>query len=325
MTTTPPLYPLRLKPALKVKVWGGRKLETLLHKSLPTSEPYGEAWEMHDSAVIDNGPLEGQTVGEALATYGTALAGEGNNPAEGMPLLAKLLDAQDWLSVQVHPDDAQAAELEGDPRGKTEAWYIIAAEPGATLVAGIKPGTTREAMAEAIRAGTLEDLLIYKEVRPGDVLLNNAGAVHALGPGIVIYEIQQSSDVTYRLYDWNRLDLDGQPRTLHIDKGVRVTAFDRVPELSHVNDDNSPVRELVTSPYFHTLEHRLRPGMPETTIRTRGRFQILTVLEGSVSVEAGTDSVTLTLGETGLIPASLPEFTLRAGEKVRLLRSFQPQ
>jgi mannose-6-phosphate isomerase len=323
--TTPALYPLRLQPALKVKVWGGRKLETLLHKTLPTDEPYGEAWEMHDSATVINGHLAGKTVGEVLAAYGTDLVGEGNDPADGMPLLAKFLDAQDWLSVQVHPNDAQAAELEGDPRGKTEAWYIIAAEPGAKLVAGIRPGTTQAAMAEAIRAGTLEDLLIYLEVQQGDVLLNNAGAVHALGPGIVIYEIQQSSDVTYRLYDWNRLDLDGKPRQLHIEKGVRVSALDRLPELARAQEDDTPVRRLVASPYFHTFEHRLRPEMPESHISTNGSFQILSLLSGTVRLQAGQESIDLTTGETALIPACLPAFTLHASEPARLLRSYQPR
>jgi mannose-6-phosphate isomerase len=196
MTT---LYPLLLNPALHIKVWGGRKLETLLHKALPTGEPYGESWELHDTATVANGVLAGQTLGALLQQWGHDLIGPHNDPTEGFPLLAKFLDAQDWLSVQVHPNDEQARALEGDPRGKTEAWYVLAVDPGSTLVKGIQPGTSQTAMADAIRANHLEPLLVYQAVEPGDVLLNNAGGVHALGPGIVIYEIQQSSDVTYRL------------------------------------------------------------------------------------------------------------------------------
>src|SRR5262249_35572250 len=156
-----------------VKVWGGRRLETSLHKQLPTNEPYGESWEMHDTSVVANGPHAGRTLGDLLKEYGHDLVGPDNTPSEGFPLLAKFLDAQDWLSVQVHPNDEQARELEGDPRGKTEAWYVLEATPGAKLVMAVKPGTTRQAMAEAIRANTLESLLVYAEVAPGDVLLNN--------------------------------------------------------------------------------------------------------------------------------------------------------
>lgn len=324
MTSRVPPYPMLLKPALKVKVWGGRRLETLLGKALPTSEPYGESWEMHDSAVIANGELAGKTVGEALAEYGMALVGEGNDPAEGMPLLAKFLDAHDWLSVQVHPNDEQAHEMEGEPRGKTEAWLILSAEPGAQLVAGVKRGTTREQIADAIRQGHVQDHLFYAEVKAGDVLFNHAGGVHALGPGIVIYEIQQSSDTTYRLFDWNRLDLNGQPRTLHIEKGVHVIDFDEPPNIKHAaDDDDSPVRELVRCEYFVTLEHHLKPGPLETTVQTRGKFQILTALDTAVHVEAAGTEIVLEHGQTALIPAALTAFTMRADAPARVIRAFQ--
>jgi mannose-6-phosphate isomerase len=321
MTT---LYPLLLNPALHVKVWGGRKLENLLHKALPTSEPYGESWELHDTATVANGALAGQSLGEVLRQFGHDLIGPQNDPAEGFPLLAKFLDAQDWLSVQVHPNDAQARELEGDPRGKTEAWYVLAADPGSTLVKGIQPGTSPAAMAEAIRANQLEPLLVYQAVEAGDVLLNNAGGVHALGPGIVIYEIQQSSDVTYRLYDWGRMDLDGKPRTLHIEKGVHVSNLTSVPDISATGANAMPVVDVVHCPYFVTLLHQLnaRNGTA-ITLDTRGvQFHALTCIGGAAEVVHANGTVAMGLGQTVLVPAALGAYTLRG--TARVLRSFQP-
>lgn len=312
----PGLYPLLLKPALHTRVWGGRKLETVMHKALPDAQPYGESWEMHDSAVVAEGSLAGRTVGDLVQELGADLIGTGGNPAEGMPLLVKILDANDWLSVQVHPNDAQAKTLEGDPRGKTEAWIVLAAEPGAKLVIGVQPGTTREAMTQAIQTGSLEELLVYAEVRQGDVMFVQANTIHALGPGLLIYEIQQSSDVTYRLYDWNRLGLDGQPRPLHIDKGVQVSRIESVPPIEHHPDDGI----LVTSPYFTTAQHTLNG---ETmSIATDGHFHALTCVDGQLDVSAGKTTVTMRHGQTVLIPAGLASFSL-AGIG-RVLRSFQP-
>lgn len=318
------LYPLLIDPALHVKVWGGRKLQTLLGKALPTDQPYGESWELHDSATISNGPLAGQTVADALRHWGHALIGPNNDPSEGFPLLAKFLDAQDWLSVQVHPNDEQARQLEGDPRGKTEAWYVLAADPGAKLVCAIQPGTSREAVASAIRENRLEDLLVYAEVAPGDVLLNNAGGIHALGPGIVIYEIQQSSDVTYRLYDWGRLDLNGQPRTLHIDKGVQVSNLESIPQIVHTGGSAMPIVDVVHCPYFATLLHQLNPrNGTRITLDTHGtQFHILTCIEGTATVEAGATRFDLGLGRTALIPAGLGTYLLSG--TARVLRAFQP-
>lgn len=318
-----PLYPFLLQPALHVKVWGGRRLETSLNKHLPTTEPYGESWEMHDTATVLNGSLAGRTLGDLLKEFGHDLVGPDNDPAQGFPLLAKILDAEDWLSVQVHPNDQQARELEGDPRGKTEAWYVLEASPGAKLVLAVKPGTTREEMAQAIRENTLENLLVYAEVSPGDVLLNNAGGIHALGPGLLIYEIQQSSDVTYRLYDWGRMDLNGQPRTLHIEKGVAVSNLDSVPEVQHTASNRMPVVDVVHCPYFTTLLHQLNPrNGTRITLDTDGRdFHILTCIEGKSTLTAGETSLEIEKGQTSLVPANQGLYTL-SGE-AHILRSFQ--
>ncbi|MCS7072532.1 MAG: class I mannose-6-phosphate isomerase, partial [Anaerolinea sp.] len=270
-----------------------------------------------------NGPLAGRTVGEALRIWGHDLVGIAFDPEQGMPLLVKFIDASDWLSVQVHPDDEQAGRLEGDPRGKTEAWYVLAADPGAQLICGVTPGISTDDLRAAIATGRLREHLIYADVQPGDVLLNHAGAIHAIGPGLLIYEIQQASDVTYRLYDWDRVDLDGTPRPLHLDKGLAVAVTDRAPDLRHTGGDTSPVVDLVSCPYFHTRLHTLRAGDIDTVITTRGRFQILTVIAGAVELTADGEPLLLALGRTALIPAGLPAFTLRASAgEARLLRSW---
>jgi len=313
--TTNALYPFKLRPALHVKVWGGRRLADMMRKALPTMEPYGESWELHDTAVVANGPLQGISLGDLARQYGAELLGAGNNPAEGVPLLAKLIDAADWLSIQVHPNDEQAGALENEPRGKTEAWVILHAEPGAQLVIGLRMGTSREMMAEAIQRNRLEALLVYAEVKTGDVLYIPANTIHALGPGILIYEIQQSSDVTYRLYDWGRLGLDGQPRELHIDKGVQVANLESLP---HVRQPEKAL--LVDGEYFRVWRHEL--ASKTFNIETEGRFQSLTCIAGSAQVAAeGHDEIRLNKGETGLIPACIPAFLMRGQGTV--LRSCQ--
>ncbi|MCA9881869.1 MAG: class I mannose-6-phosphate isomerase [Anaerolineae bacterium] len=313
---TPILYPFKLAPSLHVKVWGGRKLQTVMNKPLPTDEPYGEAWELHDTAVITNGPLAGQTLADALAEYGTDLIGAQNDPREGFPLLAKIIDAEDWLSIQVHPNDEQARELENDPRGKTEAWLILAADEGAKLCIGVQPGTSREIMADAIRNNTLEDVLEYADVHAGDVFFVAANTIHALGPGILLYEIQQSSNITYRLYDWGRMGLDGKPREMHVEKGVQVSNVESLPELKH---PEGATTVMVSCPYFETMRHTLVDMSLQLT--TNGAFQALTCIDGTLTVTHGETTITLQKGETVLIPASLDAYLLVGTGTV--LRSYQ--
>lgn len=322
MITKAALYPLLLKSALHVKVWGGRQLETVLNKHLPTAEPYGESWELHETATVANGALAGRTLGNILAEYGHELIGSRNPLDEGFPLLVKLLDASDWLSIQVHPNDDQARELEGDPRGKTEAWYVLATQDDARLVIGVEPGVTRPEMAEAIRTNTLENMVVYAPVVPGDVLFVPAGTVHAIGAGILLYEIQQSSDITYRLYDWGRMGLDGQPRPLHVEKGVAVSTLDTLPRIKHTAEDTSLTVNIVTSRYFTTLLHQLA-GETDMMLDTYGRgFHALTCIEGAAVIYARESQTRFVMGQTALIPASLGAYTLSG--KARVLRSFQP-
>ncbi len=309
------LYPLKLQPTLHVKVWGGQKLAERLNKSLPTQEPYGESWELHGSASVLNGSLRGRNLAELTREFGEDLVGKGNDPDHGFPLLAKFIDANDWLSIQTHPNDVQARALENEPRGKTEAWVVLQADEGAQLVIGMQPGTSREQMSEAIGQNRLENLLVYAEVKAGDVLYIPANTVHALGPGILIYEIQQSSDITYRLYDWGRLGLDGQPRELHIEKGIQVCNLHALPQVEQ------PVGDLlIDGEYFRTWRHEHEKD--QLTIASEGRFQALTCIAGNLLAEAaGHPPIELAVGETGLIPACLNAFSL-AGSGV-VIRSCQ--
>ena len=325
-----PLYPLRLTPALHPKVWGGRRLETVLNIELPRHEPFGEAWIMHDSATIANGALRGETVGDLVRAYGRDLIGANNDPALGMPLLAKFLDAREWLSIQVHPNDEQAMQLDGEPRGKMEAWYVIEAEPDSKLVFGTQPECSADDLRAAIEQNRLEDLLIYVEVQAGDALFVKPGTIHALGPGVLIYEIQQSSDLTYRLYDY------GRPRELHIDKGLAVARSESLPHVLHTADDDSNLIPLVSSEYFETVLHHLRVGDYAYLDTRKTRFHVLTCIEGSAVVEWGGgsasigdrmavntgDALDLKLGQTVLIPASLGAYRVRG--RARVLRSYQP-
>jgi mannose-6-phosphate isomerase len=298
--TQPPLYPLLLTPVLHTRVWGGRKLAQTLAKDLPSDEPYGESWELHDSTTVANGALAGHSLATLLDMYGAELVGAGIDTAHGFPLLIKFLNAEAWLSVQVHPNDQQAHALEGDPRGKTEAWIILDAVPQAKLVIGIQEGSTRNSVTHAIQSNTLESLLVYATVETGDVLFMPANTVHALGGGLLVYEVQQSSDVTYRLYDWGRMGLDGNPRPLHIEKGVQVANLAAHPVITHPTGDKTV---MVECPYFRTILHEISDDT--LTLPTDGAFHALTCIEGSVTITHDETTIVLNLGQTALIPSSL--------------------
>ncbi|MDZ4766018.1 MAG: type I phosphomannose isomerase catalytic subunit [Chloroflexota bacterium] len=320
-------YPLLMQPAFHSRVWGGRKLTALLNKSLPDDgTPYGESWEIHDSATIANGAYAGRTLGDVACAFGADMLGAGVDPALGVPLLAKFLDAEAWLSVQVHPNDAQAGQLEGEPRGKTEAWIVLHAEAGAQLVIGVQPGTDAAAMAHAIRADRLSDILVYQTVTRGDVLFMPANTIHALGPGIVIYEIQQSSDITYRLHDWGRVGLDGQPRALHIDKGVAVSNTAALPTITHIDWDTPGDYGVIESEFFNTTLHSLPADgdghASGATLQTEGRPHLLSCIEGVVVIETER-RFTLPKGQSAFLPAALGAYTIKAGtDGAKLLRAW---
>ena len=295
-------YPLRFQPRFRRYLWGGRRLQTLLGKSLGDGDDYAESWELvdhgADQSVVVNGPLAGQTLNQLVAGHGDALLGR-HVGLQQFPLLFKFLDCNRTLSVQVHPNDAQAAKLDPPDLGKTEAWVVLAADEGSLIYAGLKSGVSRDDLRLALESGTCADCLHTIQPQVGDCLLIEAGTVHALGAGLVIAEIQQASDTTFRLYDWNRLGTDGQPRPLHIEQSLEVIHFERggVNQQQPQSTDLPGRERLVGCDKFvldrWTLDELQAIGDDDCC-------HILAVIEGAVSL--GEEK--LTLGETCLLPAA---------------------
>ena len=292
----PPAQTLfQLAPQTRERVWGGQRLH-------PRNPPIGELWCAFEDSRIASGRATGRTVkdltdSEGAGFVGTAVASR--FPGR-FPLLIKLLDCADWLSVQVHPNDEQAEKLEGPNHfGKTEAWHFIEAEPGATILAGTRPGTTPEELEEAIRAGKILDVSLSIAVQPGETYLLHAGTMHALGPGLVLYEVQQFSDITYRVYDWDRPASAG--RELHIEQAVRVTDAQRKAlRTSPAISNDQPSAIAVGCSYFvlDVLNIAVIP-MPADTGGTT--FHALTVKSGAVLVTCGDEEVRLNRYDTAIV------------------------
>jgi mannose-6-phosphate isomerase len=220
------LYPLLVAPQFDERIWGGHTLAAKFGKDAPRDKPIGESWEVYDENRVVNGIYCGLTIAQLRAEMGGDLMGHVHADRQ-FPLLTKLIDAQQALSVQVHPDDQAARRLEHQPNGKTECWYIVDVAPGAELTYGFKRDTSPQEYEDLVGAGKLEEILRSLPVKPGDVVYIPAGTVHAIGAGIVLYEVQQTSDITYRIYDWNRRDASGKARELHVEKARQVLDYHR--------------------------------------------------------------------------------------------------
>ncbi|MFI5273555.1 MAG: type I phosphomannose isomerase catalytic subunit [Ktedonobacterales bacterium] len=325
-TALPPL-PLRASP--HATLWGGQHLATLAGKALPPDARIGETWETEVSCVVADGPLAGATLGALVERLGEALTGWRAAQVFGprFPLLAKFLDARQALSVQVHPDDSYAAVHEGGKLGKTETWYILHAEPGAQVTFGLRRAATRAEVGDAIRADRLEALLATRPVSAGDVIFVPAGTVHAIGAGIVLYELQEYSDVTYRLYDYGRLQPDGTRRALHVDAALEVMRY--LPDVTRVTpvalDDATPDagawRVLAACRYFVLEEVDIAGEWRGAT--TGASCEIVTVLEGACRISAAAGACALRLGETAVLPARTGAYNI-TGE-ARVVRSYVPE
>lgn len=322
------LAPLRFSPLPKEKVWGGHKLAQFCEQDLPSDRAIGEMWCVWDHLSPANDAWAGKTLAEwvredPLPLLGSRLAEAGH---VDFPLLIKLIDAQQTLSVQVHPDDGYAQEHEGEPFGKAEVWYILSVEPGARLIRGLKEPLDRAAVQEAIDDGVLQDWLDYVPVAPGDVIYNPPGTIHALGEGILLYELQQSSDITYRLYDWDRQDPN---RPLHIEKSLDVSHLEPYPKQKiqpiEVRKDSTVRIYLCACKHFAAELLRVE----DTTFeRPAGEcFHVLTVLSGSGTVRypaAPLAGVSLRPGNSLLIPAGIPVYTIQAVEPLTLIKAYVP-
>ncbi|MBN8574315.1 MAG: class I mannose-6-phosphate isomerase [Candidatus Kapabacteria bacterium] len=315
-------YPLIFSPAFHARVWGGRNLEKFLEKKLPAQSIIGESWEIYDTNIIINGEYSGHTLKELLSQFPREIGGTLYDGGD-FPLLVKFLDAQDWLSVQVHPNDELAQSLEGQPRGKTECWYVVEAEPDAAIIYGFSERITAQDFRDAIDNGNVKELLHFVNVKKGDFIFVPAGTIHALGKGVIIYELQQTSDTTYRLYDWDRLGLDGAPRELHIDKGLICTDFSLIRPSLHLETTSFRHKDyteeqLTDNPYFSLQRITDFTGIKEYSFDGTAA-QIITILEGIITISGNFDDVIVHKGMTVLLPACLQHCQIIANDKSELL------
>lgn len=300
--------PLVFTPYLRPMVWGGRRLGDVLGKPLPPEGTWGESWEVssHPSHVtcVAEGPLAGVSLTDLCRRHGRELFGPGAPAYDAFPLLVKYLDANDLLSVQVHPDDDQAMRLSGERFGKTEAWVVLAASPGGRIYAGLKPGIDRAAFERALAEKRVAGCLHSFAPKPGDCLFLRAGTVHAVGGGVLMAEVQQSSDATLRLYDWDRLGSDGKPRPLHVEQSLEAIDWSAGP-LGPVKGrplPGLPGERLVECCYFVMDRFRLAgdPGSPYA-----GRLSLWLLLEGRGELSTATGyRRSFAAGATVLVPAS---------------------
>ncbi|MBE5034482.1 type I phosphomannose isomerase catalytic subunit [Gallalistipes aquisgranensis] len=309
------LYPLKFKPLYKERIWGGQRLASAMGKKVPEGVKIGESWEISgvegDVSVVANGCLKGNDLQELIEVYMGDLVGEKIYDRYGLefPVLIKLIDAEDVLSIQVHPDD-RLAEERHHSYGKTEMWYVIAAEPGASLYVGFNRQVTRQEYLDAVAAGTLPSLLNKVEVKAGDAYFIPAGTVHAIGKGLLIAEIQQTSDITYRVDDWGRVGADGKPRELHTELAVDAIDFG-APQNYDVTSApvlNTPV-QIKECPYFTTNVIQIH-GMVERDFTRLDSFVIYICLGGELQVRGAEGSTSLVRGETTLVPAEEEEIVL---------------
>lgn len=325
----PELYPLLTRPHTVQPIWGGAQLAAWLDLPHPRPERLGEIWLVYDTNPITNGALAGRTLAEVTREHGAALVGARTAARYGadFPLLAKFIDAADRLSIQVHPDDAYAHTREAATgfHGKTEAWHILSAQPGADVIYGLTRPSTRDEFAQAIASGALEELMRRLPVQAGDTVFVPAGTVHAINAGIVLFEIQQKSDLTYRVYDYGRTDArTGQPRELHIEKSLDVMDYGPAPRGVVAPLPLGAGRELLIACELFALE-RWALEAEHIGATDRSTFEIHTLLDGAAELAWDGGALDLRRGDAVVLPASLGGYALRPrGAGTTLLRVTVP-
>jgi mannose-6-phosphate isomerase len=322
------LYPLKFKPIYMDKIWGGQRLKTLLNHDFSPLPNCGEAWLISGiegyNSIVSNGFLANNELNELVEIYMDELVGEtvfekfGNE----FPLLVKLLDANEWLSIQVHPND-EIAKARGLSGGKTEMWYIIHAEPDAQLITGFRERISKFELQQLIQQKRIQEVLNYESVQTGDVFYMPAGRIHSLGPGIVLAEIQQSSDTTYRIYDWDRVDENGQSRQLHLDEALDAIDFNLYAEYkTKYTLIPNKTSHLVRSPYFTTNLLSINRTI-EKDFGYIDSFVILLAVEGEVQIGDVTGVYSLRAGEAMLLPAVTERVVFKLiSPKASILETF---
>ncbi|MGZ8937831.1 MAG: type I phosphomannose isomerase catalytic subunit [Limisphaerales bacterium] len=319
------LYPFLFKPVFQERIWGGRNIERLYHKPLPPKVPVGESWEICDRADVQseiaNGPLAGKTLHWLMQHHRSELMGKAAPLHGRFPLLIKILDAEEKLSLQVHPPASKAQVLGGEP--KTEMWYIAKANQGAELYVGLRKSVSRAEFESKIADGTVAKCFHRIQVHTGDAMFLPSGRVHAIGAGLVIFEIQQNSDTTYRVFDWNRVDAQGKARQLHVKESLECIDFeDFEPEivradLPEAQQANLHIQTLVEDPLFEVeVVTMLPPGRIDYSLSVP---HIVAAIEGSVTIQHDSIPVTLSPGQFCLVPASLKDLVLEASAPAKFL------
>jgi mannose-6-phosphate isomerase len=306
--------PFRLKPFFSPRPWGKPNLKPW-YEDTGTTELVGEAWLTGPQSVVETGPLAGRTLGDVAEEYADELLTPG--AVAEFPLLVKMLFPDAKLSVQVHPDDAEAQAI-GLHRGKTECWYVLEAEPGATIALGLKPGTTIEGMRAAIADGSMESLMEWVPVSVGEMIFVDAGTVHAIGPGVVLLETQQTCDTTYRLYDY------GRPRELHLEKGLAISKLHTAAgKVAPVEMDG--FTRVIAQKYFVVDRFEVAAGATVSLADVTGVSECLVCLKGSGTVKSSEGDVELKVGEAVVVPVKASGVTVTAGEGLTFFRCFEPK
>ncbi len=322
------LYPLKFKPVFKEKIWGGQQLKTKLGMEYGTLENCGEAWVISgvegNPTLVENGFLAGNELNELVEVYMSDLVGEDNYERFGLefPLLIKFIDAADWLSIQVHPDDDLAAKR-NIGKGKTEMWYIMGAKPNAQLISGFNKKTDQQTYLDHLNNGTIKELMNFESVATGDVFFMPAGRVHAIGPGTLLAEIQQTSDTTYRIYDWDRKDEQGVARELHTKEALEAIDFGLVDKYK---TDYRPVENgtasVVNCPQFTTNLVQFNQ-MLKKNLELMDSFVIYIGVEGRCELKWDDQSIPLGIGEAVLVPAIFDHLILKPlSGQVKLLEVY---
>jgi mannose-6-phosphate isomerase len=305
------IYPLKFSPILQHRIWGGNKLSTVLGK--PADDGTGESWELSavngNVSVVDGGEYDGRPLSELLDEFAPQILGEKVSMRFGkeFPLLFKFIDAREDLSIQVHPND-ELAQIRHNSMGKTEMWYVMQADPGARLIVGFKHKSSAEEYIKHLEDGSLLAILDEVPVSAGDVFYLEAGTIHAIGAGILLAEIQQTSDVTYRVYDWDRKDADGNGRELHVDLALDAMNYNLVDAKAEYSKNQNQINRVVDSPYFTTS---VLPLDGSVDLEKSGdSFHVYMVVDGGMTITCDAGAFKFKKGSTILVPAALRRYTL---------------
>jgi mannose-6-phosphate isomerase len=315
------LYPLKFQPILKERIWGGQKLKTILNKNT-TLTNIGESWELSDipgdTSIVSNGNFKGQSLKELLETYKQDLVGLHNYRMFGtkFPLLIKFIDAKEDLSIQLHPND-ELARKRHNSFGKTEMWYVMQAEKNSNLIVGFNQKVTPKLYLQHLENKTLTKILNFENVKSGDTFFIEVGRVHAIGAGVMVAEIQQTSDITYRVYDWDRKDNQGNERELHNDLALDAIDFNMEDDFKvHYSKTENLSNEMVNCPYFTTNYLHITKALKKENVHDS--FIIYLCVEGSVIITTENHSEIIKKGETVLLPAALTSFEISAENAILL-------